>query len=70
MTMKFMGRRALRAKFPKAECIVQVRIITERNSTIDVEGPIGDDDATRILRLAMGEDATESLEKPKKEKKA
>lgn len=57
MTMKFMGRRALRAKFPDAKCIVQVRVITERDSTIDAEGPVSAEAATWMVRLAVGHEA-------------
>lgn len=53
--MKFLGKRALRAKFPKGH-IVQVRIITPRDSTIDAEGPVSDLSAGWILRLACGHD--------------
>ena len=52
--MKFRGKRALRAAFPGDTSIVQVRIITKQDGEIDVEGPVSEDEATAIFKLAAG----------------
>lgn len=51
--MKFRGYKALRVQFPKGS-IVQVRMLTERDNWIEVEGPVSEDEAKEILRLAIG----------------
>jgi hypothetical protein len=63
--MKFLGKRALRAKFPKGR-VVQVRLLTELDSTIDVEGPVSDLEAGWIVRLAAGAGGAPPLPKAKK----
>ena len=53
MPMKFRGLKALRAEFPKGS-VVQVKLLTERNSWIEVEAPISAEDGTALLKLAIG----------------
>lgn len=51
--MKFRGFKALRAEFPQGS-VVQVKLLTERDSWIEVEGPISAEDAQALLKLAIG----------------
>lgn len=54
--MKFRGQRALRQQFPEG-FILQLRMITERNSTLDAEGPAASGDAAIFaFRLAAGQE--------------
>lgn len=52
--MKFRGKRALRVEFPGDTSIAQVRIITRQDGEIDVEGPVSEDEAATIFKLAAG----------------
>lgn len=61
--MRFQQWRALRSKFPNAEAIVQVRIITKMNSTMDIEGPISEEVAGRIFALAAGTEVDDVTKK-------
>lgn len=59
--MKFRGKRALRAEFGKS-FVVQARIITDMDNTIDIEGPVaGQAEASLIARLALGQDIKRAL---------
>ncbi len=54
--MKFRGQRALRAQFPEG-AILQLRMITEKNSTCEAEGPAASSDAAIFaFRLAAGQE--------------
>jgi len=55
--MKFLGLRALKAKFSKAESIVQVRVVTKNRNVIEIEGPVSEEEASQIIKLSMGETA-------------
>lgn len=49
------GMRAMRAEFPKAERIVQVRIIMKDGSHMCIEGPVTTDEARAIVQAALGQ---------------
>ena len=51
--MKFRGYKALRAQFPSGS-IVQVKLLTAKDNWIEVEGPISEEDAQALLKLAIG----------------
>ncbi len=51
--MRFLSIKGLKEKFADAESIVQVRILTKMRSVIEVEGPVSEEDAAAILKLAM-----------------
>lgn len=47
--------RAIRAEFPKAERIVQVRLIMKDGSHMCIEGPCTVDEARVIVHAALGQ---------------
>lgn len=51
--MKFRGYKALRAQFPQGS-VVQVKLLTKGNNWVEVEGPMSEEDATALLKLAIG----------------
>jgi len=57
MTTRFpsKGVRAIRAEFPKAERIVQVRVIMKDGSHMCIEGPCTTDEARVIVQAALGQ---------------
>jgi hypothetical protein len=63
--VKFLSLSALKAKFFKADSIVQVRILTKMRSVIEIEGPVSEAEATQILKFAMGEATQPSKQKNK-----
>jgi hypothetical protein len=63
--MKFLNLSALRKKFPKAENIVQVRVLTKMRSVIEIEGPLSEEEGSEIIRLAMGDDGMKDAKKRK-----
>lgn len=56
MTTRFpaKGMKALLAKFPKAEKLVQLRIFDREGNVLCLEGPITADEASAIARRALG----------------
>lgn len=52
--MKFLSLRALKAKFSKANSIVQVRVVTKNRNVIEIEGPISETEASAIIKLSIG----------------
>lgn len=49
------GMRAIRAEHPKAERIVQVRIIMKDGRFMCIEGPVTTDEARTIVQAALGQ---------------
>lgn len=49
------GMRAIRAEFPKAERIVQLRLLMKDGSHLCIEGPVTTDEARTIVQAALGQ---------------
>ncbi len=59
--MKFQTRTQLRRQFPTG-AILQLRMITEKDSTIDAEGPAASSDAAIFaVRLASGQEIADVI---------
>jgi hypothetical protein len=54
--MKLLSLSALKKKFPKAENIVQVRVITKNRNVIEIEGPVSEKEGSQIIKLAIGDE--------------
>ena len=49
------GMKAIRAEFPKAERIVQLRLLMKDGSSMCIEGPVTIDEARVIVQAALGQ---------------
>ena len=45
----------MKAKFPKAERMVQIRVFNHAGDTVTVEGPVTNEEAGLILRTAINQ---------------
>jgi len=54
--MKMKGMRTLRAEFPKADYVCQVKVMGQSGGTVDVEGPATSEEIRVILAAATGQE--------------
>lgn len=54
--MKMKGMKSLRAEFPKADYVCQVKVMGRSGATVDVEGPATSDEVRVILAAATGQE--------------